>query len=164
LAMARVATGERGGGGPAAGTEREERKNEAPLTLHRLSDEQMMVDLALVDLDPSAPHPRLGSIVTLRGPDVLTADNYLLGRLPPPTSDAPPPPASGATATVRSVRRTPEGGLAGVVVRLGVATAAAPTHQPADDTGVRPVARRRGERGGEGGLVGGAGRGEVEND
>lgn len=102
----------------------------------------MAADLALCDLNPAAPHPKLGSTVTLTGSEVHTSDSVLLGRLPAESVPSP----SVTTATVRSVRRAPEGGgLAGVVVRLNTAASAAAA--PADDTGARPVARRRGERG-----------------
>jgi len=106
----------------------------------------MPVDLTLADLDPAAPPPPLGSLLTLRASDSGSSwDVYaegasaFLGRLPPDAAA----PGPGATATVRSVRRAPDGGgLVAVVVRLSAAAVPAP---PADDTGVRPVARRRGE-------------------
>ena len=101
-----------------------------------------MPDLALVDLDPAAPPPPRGSLLTLRpadagGWDVLAGATFL-GRLPPDT----PEPGPGTTVTVRSVRRAPDGGgLVAVLVRLSVGSPA----PPVDDAGVRPVARRRGE-------------------
>ena len=110
-----------------------------------------MVDLDLLDLDPFAPAPRLGSTVTFRpsthpsgGWDVCTAGaDQPLGRLPAGAA-APAGVSSASTGSVRSLRRAPEGGLAGVVVRV-TAAAVATSAAPADDTGVRPVPRRRGE-------------------
>jgi len=107
-------------------------------------------DLALVDVNPAAPPPRLGSSVSfsplpedgagwsvtaIQGDGTTAAT--VLGRLPPEAG----PLASSSAATVRSVRRA-DGVLAALVVRV---TEGGGTAAPADDSDVSPVPRRRGK-------------------
>jgi hypothetical protein len=108
------------------------------------------VDASLVDVNPAAPPPRLGSSVCLLPlPDgggwsvVVTGEDggdTVLGRLPATEVGPLAAATAPASATVRSVRRA-DGALAALVIRV---TDGGRPSAPADDSAVAPVPRRRG--------------------